>query len=58
MEFNKHKTNKFIKKSEIDNSEIPDTEDKKLMTNIEAFQLGEFPSGIRVRQRSLDCFTI
>ena len=43
MEFNKHKTNKFIKKSEIDNNEIPNTENKKLLTNIEAFQLGEFP---------------
>ena len=30
MEFNKHKTNKFIKKSEIDNNEIPNTENKKL----------------------------
>ena len=43
MEFNKHKTNKFIKKSEIDNNEIPNTENKKLLTNIEAFQLGEIP---------------
>ena len=43
MKFNKHKTNKFIKKSEIDNNEIPNTENKKLLTNIEAFQLGEFP---------------
>ena len=43
MDFNKHKTNKFIKKSDIDNNEIPDTENKKLLTNIEAFEVGEFP---------------
>ena len=43
MKFNKHKTNKFIKKSDIDKEKIPDSEDKKLLTNIEAFQLGEFP---------------
>ena len=46
MEFNKHKTNKFIKKSDIDNNEIPNTENKKLLTNIEAFQLGEFPDNL------------
>ena len=34
MEFNKHKTNKFIKKSYIDNNEIPNTEEKKLLTNM------------------------
>ena len=43
MDFNKHKTNIFIKKSEIDEGEIPDVENKKLLTNIEALQLGEFP---------------
>ena len=43
MEFNKHKTNKFIKKSDIDKEQIPETDNKKLLTNIEAFGLGEFP---------------
>ena len=43
MKYNKHKTNQFIKKSDIDESEIPDVENKKLLTNIEAFKLGEFP---------------
>ena len=46
MEFNKHKTNKFIKKSDIDETEIPKTESKKLLTNIEAFNLGEFPDNL------------
>ena len=43
MDFNKHKTNPFIKKSDIERDEIPDVENKRLLTNIEAFQLGEFP---------------
>jgi len=43
MEFNKHKKNKFIKKSDIELNEIPDAKNKNLLTNIEAFEIGEFP---------------
>ncbi|MFL2943778.1 MAG: hypothetical protein ACJZ2J_00385 [Candidatus Poseidoniales archaeon] len=52
MEFNKHKTNKFVKKSAIDNGSLPDDEninsikEEKLLTNIEAFELGKFPSNL------------
>ena len=52
MEFNKHKTNKFIKKSAIDNDPLPDersiksVKDGKVLTNIEAFELGKFPSNL------------
>ena len=33
MDFNKHKTNKFIKKSDIDNNEIPNTEGNTIEEN-------------------------
>ena len=52
MEFNKHKANKFIKKSAIDNDPLPDeksitsVKDGKVLTNIEAFELGKFPSNL------------
>ena len=51
MEFNKHKTNKFIKESTIDKGPLHDDvgiksiKDEKL-TNIEAFEMGKFPSNL------------
>ena len=46
MDFNKHKTNKFIKKNNIDEEDIPKNESTKLLTNIQAFELGEFPENL------------
>ena len=52
MEFNKQKTNKFIKKSAIDSNPLPSKEDEKLikdgklLSNIEAFELGRFPDNL------------
>ena len=52
MEFNKHKTNKFVKKSVIDSDSLPDEKnitsikEGKVLTNIEAFDLGKFPSNL------------
>ena len=52
MEFNKHKINKFIKKSAIDSDPLPNKEDEKLikdgetLSNIEAFELGKFPDNL------------
>ena len=49
MEFNKQKINKFVKKSAIDSDPLTNNEDEKLikdgkvLTNIEAFELGKFP---------------
>ena len=52
MEFNKQKINKFVKKSAVDSDPLPDKEDEKLikdgktLSNIEAFELGKFPSNL------------
>ena len=52
MEFNKRKINKFIKKSAIDNDPIHNKLDEKLIkdgkvvSNIEAFELGRFPDNL------------
>ena len=52
MEFNKHKINKFIKKSAIDSDPLPNKEDEKLikdgnsLSNIKAFELGKFPDNL------------
>ena len=52
MEFNKQKMNKFVKKSAIDSDPLPNKEDKKLiedgkiLSNIEAFELGKFPDNL------------
>ena len=52
MEFNKHKVNKFVKKSAIDSDPLPNKEDEKLikdgktLSNIEAFELGKFPDNL------------
>ena len=46
MDFNKHKKNKFVMTSDIDKEQISNTENKKLLTNIEAFNLGEFPDNL------------
>ena len=46
MDFNKHKTNKFIKKNNIDEEHIPKNESTKLLTNIQALELGEFPENL------------
>ena len=52
MEFNKQKTNKFVKKSAIDSDPLPKKEteklvkDRKTLSNIEAFELGKFPDNL------------
>lgn len=52
MEFNKQKINKFVKKSAIDSDPLPNKEDEKLikdgkvLSNIEAFELGKFPDNL------------
>ena len=52
MEFNEQKINKFVKKSAIDSDPLPDKEnenlikDGKILTNIEAFELGKFPDNL------------
>tara|TARA_B100001250_G_C19703244_1_gene745771 strand:- start:49 stop:414 length:366 start_codon:yes stop_codon:yes gene_type:complete len=46
MEFNKLKKNRFIKESPIDEKKIAKSQSKKVLTNIEAFQLGEFPENL------------
>ena len=52
MEFNKHKTNKFVKKSALDNEPLHDerslnsVKGEKELTSIEAFNLGKFPSNL------------
>ena len=46
MDFNKHKKNKFVMTSDIDKEQISNAENKKLLTNIEAFNLGEFPDNL------------
>ena len=52
MEFNKQKLNKFVKKSAIDSDPLPNNKDEKLindgkvLTNIEAFELGKFPDNL------------
>ena len=52
MEFNKHKINKFVKKSGLDNDPLPNNEDDKFikegktLSNIEAFELGKFPDNL------------
>ena len=52
MEFNKQKINKFVKKSAIDSDPLPNevnenlTKDVKILTNIEAFELGKFPDNL------------
>ena len=52
MEFNKHKINKFVKKTAIDSDPLPNKEDEKLikdgktLSNIEAFELGKFPDNL------------
>ena len=52
MEFDKHKINKFIKKSALDSGSLPITErdipikDGKVLSNIEAFELGKFPDNL------------
>ena len=52
MEFNEQKINKFVKKSAIDSDPLPNevnenlTKDVKILTNIEAFELGKFPDNL------------
>ena len=52
MEFNKQKINKFVKKSAIDSDPLPNKDDEKLikdgkiLSNIEAFELGKFPDNL------------
>ena len=52
MEFNKQKINKFVKKSAIDSNPLPDNKDERLiqdervLSNIEAFELGKFPDNL------------
>ena len=52
MEFNEQKTNKFIKKSALDSDPLPSEErdipikDGKVLSNIEAFELGKFPDNL------------
>ena len=46
MDFNKHKKNKFAMTSDIDKEQNTNTENKRLLTNIEAFNLGEFPDNL------------
>ena len=52
MEFNKQKINKFVKKSAIDSDPLPSkgdeksVEDGKVLSNIEAFELGKFPENL------------
>ena len=52
MEFDKHKINKFIKKSALDGGSLPIKErdipikDGKVLSNIEAFELGKFPDNL------------
>ena len=52
MEFDKEKTNKFIKKSAIDSGPLHSkkryipTKDGKVLSNIEAFELGKFPDNL------------
>ena len=52
MEFNKHKIKKFVKKSAIDSDPLPNkkdeklTKDGKILSNIEAFELGKFPDNL------------
>ena len=52
MEFDKHKINKFIKKSALDSGSLPIVErdipikDGKVLSNIEAFELGKFPDNL------------
>ena len=43
MDFNKHKTNKFVNKSAIEKDSVKEQE---LLTNIEAFELGKFPENL------------
>ena len=52
MEFKEQKTNKFIKKSALDSDPLPSVErdipikDGKVLSNIEAFELGKFPDNL------------
>ena len=46
MDFNKHKKNNFLKKNSFENGKNPTVEDIKILTNIEAFELGEFPDNL------------
>ena len=52
MEFKEQKTNKFIKKSALDSDPLPIKErdipikDGKVLSNIEAFELGKFPDNL------------
>ena len=46
MDFNKHKKNNFLKKNSFENEKKPTVEDVKILTNIEAFELGEFPDNL------------
>ena len=52
MEFNKQKINKFVKKSAIDSDPLPNQRDEKsirdgkVLSNIEAFELGKFPDNL------------
>ena len=46
MDFNKHKKNNFLKKNSFENKKSPTVEDIKILTNIEAFELGEFPDNL------------
>ncbi|GIR28017.1 MAG: hypothetical protein CM15mP42_09670 [Methanobacteriota archaeon] len=46
MDFNKHKKNNFLKKNSFENEKKTNVEDVEILTNIEAFELGKFPSNL------------
>ena len=46
MDFNKHKKNNYLNKKNFENEEKPNVEDKEILTNIEAFELGKFPDNL------------
>ena len=52
MEFNKQKINKFVRKSAIDSNPLhskgdeKSVKDRKVLSNIEAFELGKFPENL------------
>ena len=46
MDFNKHKNNNFLRKNDLENEKNQTVKDVKLLTNIEAFELGKFPENL------------
>ena len=46
MDFNKHKKNNYLNKNNFENEKKPSVEDLEILTNIEAFELGEFPDNL------------